>query len=289
MWVNWNGALQLQEAIAFDSRDRGYLLGDGLFETIRYYPSLQNPLPLLTRHWQRLSQSAEALGLPLPVDSARLQQDILKTITANGFMADNVRIRITLSRGPAPSGLQPVSLSQSTLLITTEPFSPSQQAISVYIANTRRNEQSLSARLKSLSYIDNLLARREAAQKGADEAVMCNTRATVAGGSCHNLFMVANDTLVTPPIDDGALPGVTRSLIIDLCQAVGIPLVEQSISCKALYNASEVFLSNALHGIRPVSTLDNKMWLVGSYTQKLMDYYTQWLIDENSKLRSIIS
>jgi len=282
--INWNGKLIAQDTILLQGQDRGYLLGDGLFETLRYYPKLKNPLPCFSLHWQRLSKSAQLLQLNLPMSKEQVIEQILATITANQLHQQGARIRVTVSRGNGPSGLLPNLSAQSNLLITAEAFQPSSQPCSVFIATTRRNEQSLSAQIKSLSYLDNVLARLEAEQQGADEAILCNSKGNVASGSYHNLFAVRNDTLITPLIADGALPGITRQVILQFAHQKSLPIREQTIDSKDLYQCEEIFLTNSLQGIRTVNELNKQPIPTGNWAKIVRDYYTQWLTDEQHAL-----
>jgi branched-subunit amino acid aminotransferase/4-amino-4-deoxychorismate lyase len=124
--------------------------------------------------------------------------------------------------------------------------------------STRRNEASPLSRVKSLNYLDNLLAREEARHKGADEAVLLNTRGLVAEGSASNVFLVGSEGLLTPSIESGALPGITRATVIELAREAGIACAEGEVATEALVQAAEAFLTNSIMGVMPLTRLDGR-------------------------------
>jgi len=183
-----------------------------------------------------------------------------------------------LTRGPGPRGLIPPPRPRPTVLITAAPLSqihfPPAQAI--IAKDIRRNEHSPSATIKSLNYLDNILARRQAEQAGADEALLFNTAGNLAEASTANLFIVHEGTLQTPPISEGALPGITRSVVLELALKLGIPTEETSIAADDLQRAEEAFLTNSIIEIRPLLQVEGQ-WLgngdVGEITRALHGAY----------------
>jgi len=283
-YVNWNGQLRTEQEPIIATHDRGYLLGDGLFETMRYYGDLpiKSPLRCFDLHWQRLMKSAALLQLNLSITSAQLAEHIIATLSANQLQHQSARIRITISRGVGQSGLLPDISLPSTILITTHAFQANLTPFRLMIATTRRNEHSVSAKIKSLSYIDNVLARLEAEQHQADEAILCNSKGHIASTSYHTLFAVLKGQIITPPIHDGALPGIARQIILDLAHKKSLPLYEQTLYPQDLLDCDELFLSNSLHGIRAVNQLNQRPLTTHDWTKKITDYYTQWLHDEHA-------
>ncbi|HSK40091.1 MAG TPA: aminotransferase class IV [Arenibaculum sp.] len=253
----------LTEDPRIDPADRGFTLGDGLFETLRLSGSRPRRLD---RHLLRLRQGASLLGMPVPWDDGRLARGMAELAEATGI-GDGV-LRLTLSRGPGPRGLLPPAEQHPTTLMTLGPLPPpSGPARAVVSAVTRRNEHSPLARIKSLSYLDGVLARLESARKGADDAVLLNTAGRVAEARAANLFIVAGGRPVTPPVGEGALPGTLRAVLIERRQAA-----ERPLGIADLAEADEAFLTSSL-GIRPLVALDGRDiagGLPGPVTRALM-------------------
>lgn len=243
-----NGTLVDAGAARIDPSDRGFTLGDGLFETI----AVKSGAPRrLDAHLARLHDGAAMLDLPLPWTDAQLAQWIAATASANA-LADAV-VRLTVSRGPGPRGVLPPPAPTPTLVIAAAPLPDTSAAVALITATrTRRNQHSPLARIKSLNYLDNVIARAEAAAAGADDALILNTDGRVAETSIANIFALIGGRLVTPPVADGALPGVMRAEVMRLARAA-----ERSLAADDLRAASEVFLTSAL-GLRAVVALDGQ-------------------------------
>lgn len=247
MTVWLNGSLLPSDAARIDPADRGFTLGDGLFETLR----VADGRPChADRHLRRLFASAESLGIPVPFAEERLLEAMAELLTANGTSAGS--LRLTLTRGPAPRGVLPPPHPAPTLLITTGRLPPDGPARLVVAGVTRRNEHSPLSRLKTLNYLDTILARQEAERRGADDALLLNTAGRLAESTVANLFVVSGGDLLTPPVEDGALPGIRRSLILE-----GQGGRERSLGLDDLLAADEAFLCNSL-GIRPVIAVDGR-------------------------------
>ena len=253
VWLN--GDLVPADEARIDPRDRGFLLGDGVFETLA---ANAGRLFRLADNVARMGRGADLLGLPAPPGDAAMLDAALATLAANGLAHDDASLRITYTRGPGPRGLLAPSNPETTLLITAAPAMPTPRPATAMVSGQRRNEHAPSARIKSLAYLDNLLARREAAQAGADEGLMCNGGGALACASAANLFMVEEGILLTPPIADGALPGVTRAVVLGLAGGAGIAVEETSIAPLRLGRAAEAFLTNSLIGVRPLVALDGR-------------------------------
>jgi branched-chain amino acid aminotransferase len=233
-----------------DPRDRGFLLGDGVFETMR---ADRGGVRFLDRHLDRLEAGAAVLGIPLPRDRAALGKACLEVLDANRLGDRIAALRLTLSRGPGPRGLHPPAEPAPTLLIAATAIADAAPSPArVVISGIRRNEHSPLSRIKSLSYLDNVLALREAREHGADEAIICNTAGRLACASAANLFLVRNDALLTPRLDEGVLPGITRSVLLEVARDLGIPAEQARLPTSALERADEALLSNSLLGIRSI-------------------------------------
>ncbi|MFG1464817.1 aminotransferase class IV [Xanthobacter sp. DSM 24535] len=243
VWLN--GVLVPEDAAHIAPGDRGFTLGDGLFETVR----AQGGVPLrLDAHLARMALGARVLGLPVPaMDFEAAARAVLE---ANALQ-DGV-VRITLSRGSGPRGVLPPSAPRPTLLITAAPAAaPPAPARLIISRVTRRNEFSPLHAVKSLNYLDNILARQDAATQGADDALLLNTQGRVAESTIANLFAVIGDLLVTPPVSEGALPGIMRAAILREHGS------ELPLRVEDLAQAQEIFLTSSL-GIRSVSHLDGR-------------------------------
>lgn len=237
--------------------DRGFTLGHGLFETILVKKSAT---PALDYHWRRLEASAPILGIALPFSYQELKSMLNDLIIKNNLQDKLAGARITITHGEAARGILPVQAPQPNFLITVfECAAPSNKPFSACIVNTRKNEHTPAARVKSVSYIDNILAKQEAITQGYDEAILLNTASNVADGSISNVFMVKDNQVITPPVSDGALPGVIRSILLEEFNQ-DFSMVERSISPEELMLADEIFLTNALMGIKSVSRLDDKIF-----------------------------
>ncbi len=244
IWLN--GALIDSRDARIDPADRGFLLGDGVFETVRARAGSALHLP---RHLARLRRGAHVLGIE-PVWNDTQIEEAVGAILATREDAD-AALRITLSRGPAARGVLPVQASRPTLLISGGPLpEPAPPARVVVARSTRRNEASPLSRIKSLNYLDSIIARREAAARAADDAILLNTRGQIAESTAANVFLLRNGAIETPPVADGALPGIFRERLIEAGLAR-----EQTLLPADLSGADAVFLGNSL-GVRLVIGLD---------------------------------
>jgi branched-chain amino acid aminotransferase len=247
LWLN--GRLMSAERARLDPSDRGFTLGDGLFETIRH----ENGRAVrLDRHLARLRKAAAFLEIPLGWSDREIEAGLEAVFAAAHCQA--AVIRITLSRGPAARGLLPPEPPAPTLAIAAAPLGPAAPPARIVIATvTCRNERSPLSRIKTLNYLDNILARREARGRGADDAILLNTRGQVAESSVANVFILTDGLLKTPPLEDGALPGIARGVLIERCGAI-----ESTLWPTDLLRARAVFLSNSL-GLRLVTSIDGTM------------------------------
>lgn len=244
--VWFNGAL-VPGSLAVDPGDRGLLLGDGVFETIAVF----NGRPVwLAEHLDRMIEAATALGIP--VERSNIESAITETLRATPHR--HGILRITLTRGAGVRGLA-ANGSTPSLLVTLAPwikgmlFAPA----TLVTATIQRNETSPASRLKTLSYIDNILAAREAAAARCDDALLLNTQGQVAATTIANVFLLKNGRLATPPVSAGILPGIARRKLLALTQAE-----ERVITPAELHDAEALFLTNSLRLVRPVHMLDGR-------------------------------
>lgn len=243
VWLN--GTLRGEADAVIAPADRGFTLGDGLFETMA---ARGGRILRLEAHRARLVAGAAVLDLPLPpLDVAVLAADLLRV---NGLT--DAALRLTVTRGCGPRGVLPPTVPVPTVLLTAAPLPPPLPPAACITATvTRRNEYSPLARIKCLNYLDNILARQEAQRRGADDAILLNTAGRVAEATAATLFVVRDGRLLTPPLADGALPGVLRAAILER-EGQEAPLTLADLAV-----CEEAFLSSSL-GLRPVAMLDGR-------------------------------
>ncbi|MEQ8193833.1 MAG: aminotransferase class IV [Rhodospirillales bacterium] len=249
MKIYLNGVLAPAQDARIDPFDRGFTLGDGLFETLRVENGVARRLEA---HLKRLRRGADLLGIPVPASDDDLTHAVAATIKANGVTRGHARL--TLSRGPAARGIDIPDAMRPTLIIAATPRADEDiKPVRAIIAeSTRRNEFSPLASIKSLNYLDNVLARREARAAGADDALLLNSIGAVAESTVANLFVAVEGQIVTPPVRDGALPGIMRA---DVIAATGA--FEQTLAPHAFGQVSEAFLTNSL-GVYPLIEVGGK-------------------------------
>lgn len=255
--IVWHqGALRPIEAVRIDPSDRGFLLADGLFETMR---TRDGRILRLERHWRRLTDGARLLGIPVPLDEPGLAAAARELLLANGFARGDAVVRLTLGRGPGPRGLVPPEPSTPTLLLAAFPLPEDcPPARAVLITSVRRNEFSPASRIKSTACLDQILALREALAAGGEEAFLCNTAGRLVCASAANLFLVVEGRIWTPSATEGALPGVMRAVLLERARTAGSLVVEAEVPRHLLARAEEIFTTNAIRGIRPIASVDGR-------------------------------
>jgi branched-chain amino acid aminotransferase len=267
-----NGAIVPAGQARIDPFDRGFTLGDGLFETLRAYGG--RPFRLAD-HLERMETAAKALAIPLPFDMPAVAAAIDELLRANGHDQGDAAVRITLSRGTGPRGLAPPEDPQPTLLISTAVYSALPDACSAVTVDIRRNEGSPLSRMKSLGALDNVLAAGRAAKGGADEAILANNAGFIACGARANLFALVGGRLVTPPIRDGALPGIARRVVLEIAATMGLAGQEISLRPVELERADEVWLTNSLFEVRSIMRLDGRTLQSRAVADKIRAEYRQ--------------
>ncbi len=256
-WLN--GKILPVEQATIPVLDHGLLYGDGVFEGIRFY----NKAPfLLNEHLQRLRDSARAIALNVPWNNKELIQ--ITEALINAFNGDDGYIRMIITRGEGPLGIDPTACKTPRLIVIAgqlqmvNPVARTQGIRLVTAATRRLPSDGLDPRIKSLNYLNHILARIEANHAEADEAVLLNAQGRVTEGTADNLFIVRDNRLLTPPVIDGALPGITRALIIELAKQAGIETHEQSLAPYDLHTADECFLTGTGAELIPVREIDGR-------------------------------
>jgi branched-chain amino acid aminotransferase len=278
--VYLNGSLLPLSQARLSPLDYGLLYGYGLFETMRAY---SGRIFRLEKHLARLFRSAKLLGIDLE-SIPDLEKAIYNILQANNL--SSARIRLTLSGGegePVPD----LFIRAPTVLIVARSYTPYsrqvyEQGFKAIVSRIRRNTQSPASVIKSLNYLDNLLARQEAKLVSADEAILLNEQGFLAEGSMSNIFLVSDNALLTPSEDSGILPGITREVTLELAPSLDIKTMERKIALKELLQADEAFFTNSLIEIMPLTQVDGQnigSGRAGAVTQRLIAAYEE-LVDE---------
>ena len=239
--------------------DHGLLYGDGIFEGIRVY---DGNIFRLTEHIQRLYESAKTIWMEIPMTDKEVESATVKTVEANGMR--NAYIRLVVTRGRGDLGIDPSSCPKPTFFIicATIQLYPEEfyeTGIPLITASTRRIPMEfLDPRIKSLNYLNNILAKIEARKAGVPEAVMLNLSGRVAECTADNIFIMRNGKLKTPRLTEGALPGVTRWATLELAHESGLRVKETVLGLHDLYNADECFLTGTGAEIIPVVSIDGR-------------------------------
>lgn len=247
--------------------DRGLLLGDGLFETLLW---TGESLPHLDAHLARMTAGCQTLGLP-PLDVEAARALCLAAPAEAGLGNVRAAVRLTLTAGSGGRGLDRPAAPAPRLVATAAAAPAPTTPVDLMLAKTRRNEGSPAARLKTLSYVDNVLARAEAGAAGADEAVMCNNHGDLACAAAANLFWVTGDILFTPALHCGVLAGIARGRVLDLARRLGVDVHEVAAGAEALDEAQAVFLTNSLIGVRPARRFEGETFAPHALVERLRE------------------
>ncbi|MFQ5768399.1 MAG: aminotransferase class IV [Acidobacteriota bacterium] len=275
VWIN--GRLYPRHQARISAFDHGFLYGDSVYETIR--TSHGHPF-LLERHLERLSQSAVLLDLPLDRQPADYRQAVETAIAAGGNKESALRIVVT--RGVGDIGYDRALCASPTTLIYVKPLLPIRnpilrRGIAVVIVDIRRNDgRAVSPTIKSGNLLNNLLASHEAQKKGVQEGIMLNGSGELAEGTMTNLFVVRRGRLMTPPLEAGILPGITRAFVMDLARKVGIKTHETPLRPPDLMASDEAFLTGTTRGILPIISVDQTpvgLGVSGPVTRRLIDLF----------------
>jgi branched-subunit amino acid aminotransferase/4-amino-4-deoxychorismate lyase len=234
--------------------DRGLLLGDGLFETMLWR---DGEIGCLSTHLARMAAGCETLGLP-GFDAGEAAALCRAAPGEAGIEEGRAAVRLTLTAGSGGRGLDRPDAPVVRLMARASAITPVTTSASLVLARTRRNEGSPAARLKTLSYLDNVLARAEARAAGADEAVMLNNRGVLACASAANLFWIAGERLFTPALACGVLNGIMRARVLERARALGVETRVVTAGPEALATAQAAFLTNSLIGLRPVARFQDR-------------------------------
>lgn len=282
VWLD--GKLVEKEQAAIGVYDHGLLYGDGVFEGIRVY---SGRVFRVERHLERLYDGARAIRLVLPYDKAELTEAMKATVAANAIRDGYIRLVVT--RGNGALGLNPFTCERPKVFIIADsiqlyPVELYETGLKVIIASTvRTNANALSPRIKSLNYLNNIMARIEAIDAGVAEAIMLNSAGLVAEATGDNVFIVRRGEVITPTLNAGVLEGITRDLVMELGRELGLPVVEGDISRYDLYTCEECFLTGTAAEVVPVTVVDNRPvgdGKPGKITRQLMTAFKKKIREE---------
>jgi len=280
--VYLDGKLMPRSKAKLSPFDHGFLYGYGLFETTRAY---QGHIFRLDRHLTRLRCSARSLGLAERLAAFDLETACVATLEANKLQ--DARLRLTVSAGEGDMTPDPGTCSTLTVLISARTLVPLPQekyesGFKATLSSLRRNSQSPLSRLKSTCYMENIIARMAAKAAGCDEAILLNEQGFLAEGSTTNVFLANNGELVTPSLESGALPGITREVVLEIARASDIKTLERQVELRELIEAEEAFLTNSILELVPLTWFEGKpigSGKPGKLTGKLMAAHRK-LVDE---------
>ena len=241
-----------KEEASISIYDHGFLYGDGVYEAIRAYDGV---VFKLREHIDRLYESAKSIKIEIPFSREELGRLVVEVLRKNQLT--NSYIRIVVSRGRGRMGVDPRNCPRPTVVIMVEPreplFGENMKGISAIVSSLRRTPSwSLDPRIKTLNYLNNIMAKIEAIEAGVEEAIMLNEQGYVAETSTENVFIVKNKVVATPHPSQGVLRGITRDAVVSIAKELGYPVEERSITIHELYNADEVFVTGTAAELVPI-------------------------------------
>jgi branched-chain amino acid aminotransferase len=276
MLVYINGKIVPEKEAVVSVFDHGFLYGDGIYETMIAYEGV---IFKLDEHLRRLYRSASLIGLTIPLEVDHLESALYKTLSTN--VLKNAYVRLTVSRGPGPIGLNPNLCPKPTIAIIAQeskeyPELLYEKGVHLIISETKKNlKKAIDPRIKSMNFLNNILAKIEAIKRDAYEAIMLNAQDQITEGTVSNIFFVKDNVLCTPSVACGLLDGITRGTVIDLAKKENIKLQEGEFFKEDIYAATEVFITNTSLEVMPVSKVDETTYPVGKITKHLHKAYQQ--------------
>jgi len=256
MWVYLNDRFVKKEHARVSVLDHGFLYGDGVYETLRTYGGR---IFLWERHVARLRQSCELIGLTLPIQEEAWTNIIGELLVRNGLQDSG--LRLTVSRGEGGLGIDPRLCPHPTVVVVAKPVvrytdQQREQGLGLHVASVRRNPQlAQSPQIKSLSFLNNILAKQEAIRVGADDALMLNMDGYLAECTTSNIFFIKNQRLYTPAVACGILEGITREVVLELANEQGLKIEEGRYTMEHVLQADECFITNTGIEIMAVSKI----------------------------------
>lgn len=274
--ISINGKLVDKADAKVSVYDHGFLYGDGVFEGMRVY---SGKVFRLREHIDRLYDSARSILMEIPLTPDAMVKAVEQTVKANG--KPDAYIRLVISRGPGSLGLDPRKCEPQVIIIVDDiqlyPHELYDNGLEIITASTIRNHpNALNPRIKSLNYLNNIVAKIEAIRAGCLEAIMLNTKGEIAECTGDNIFVIKRGVLKTPPTDAGILEGVTRNAVLELARAADIPTQETALTRHDVYTADEVFLTGSAAEVIAVVKVDGRVignGKPGSMTRQLRERF----------------
>lgn len=275
-----NGKFYDEDEAKVSVFDHGYLYGDGVFEGIRLY---NGRIFRCEEHINRIYSAAKAINMEIPLTKTEFRDALAETIRKNNLK--DGYIRPVVSRGKGDLGLSPLSCEKPTVVIIAGsiqlyPDEMYQKGMSVITASTRRNNPAaLDPQIKSLNYLNNILAKIEANLAGVSEAIMLNSNGNVCECTGDNVFIVKDNELMTPPVYLGALDGITRKTVIELARELGYTVTEKEFNLFNLYNADECFFTGTAAEMIAVTKVDGRVigtGVRGPVTEKIHEKFKEY-------------
>ncbi len=254
-----NGKLYPKDEAKISVFDHGLLYGDGVFEGIRCY---NGNIFKLSEHIDRLYDSAKAISMEIQLTRDELKDAVINTLKANNLKDSYIRLIVT--RGVGKLGLNPFLCAESQVIIITDFIQLYSKELyekgldAIIVPTIRNHSDALNPNVKSLNYLNNILAKIECINAGATEGIMLNKDGYVAEGTGDNIFIVKDNGIITPPTTAGILIGITRNVVIELANEAGMTVKEEQLTRDDLYNADECFLTGTAAEIIPVVNLDGR-------------------------------
>lgn len=274
MNISLNGSIIAEEKAYIHIKDRGFLLGDGVFETLKAH---NGHIEFFSDHFVRLSNSARNLFIPLPYNETELKNICVELIRENSLENDTTAMRITLTRGVGLRGINFPQKPNPTLLVATTQYHEPEKDhyIRAMITGVKRNPESIITKNKTLNYLEPILARQEALRNGFDEGIMLNTDDFITECSVAGIFFIKNNEILTPSLDCGVLPGIARAHVIQICKDNGYKVRETKISIEDVQNMDEAFQTNSLIGVQGISQINEKNYSGNMVKNIIMLYRCQ--------------
>src|SRR6516162_5448319 len=275
MTIFLNGRFVPENEAVVPINDRGFMYGDGLFETVR----IMNRRPFrLAQHLERMIRGADFLKIKPPFAPRELQRFVEQLIEQNE-MTEAV-LRVTLTRGPGGRGYLPGAGNTPTVVMKLHPAPAPGNSIhwSLITSSFRVLAADPLSSFKTLNKLTHVMAREEAAGQGADEALLINTNGEVAETTSGNIFWIYHDQICTTPTGRGVLPGITRAVVLEICQTLGLQTNKRVIKPEALKNSEGIFITQSVLGIVPVATFDGELIAPSPLVDQIFNAYRELLV-----------
>ncbi len=285
MYFFYNGDFLESDTTAISLSDRGLLYGDGLFTTFKAIDAVLLHFP---QHIQRLKKTASFLGIPWVYSESQLYEYCQQLLQVNQLTDHKTAVlRITLSRGAVAERNSQMNQGKPMLMITAAAYyEPTDYYPRLCITSVRRNDFSALVQHKTLNYLEPILARQEARQRGFDDGIFLNTQGVLTEAAVANLFFVHNGVVITPPVEDGLLPGIMRAMVITLCQQHGIPMQQISVHPSQIQHMQEAFLTNSLIGIQSIACIDEHLLSHGAAALFTQNIKTAYLLQQGKRAKN---